>query len=51
MVTTNRKSRIDTHTQKKKKSKHNTEVSQQITRKENKTGTEEKRLQKQIHNN
>ena len=43
MVTTNQKSTIDTHTQKKKESKHNTKVSYQITREENKRGREEKR--------
>ena len=43
MVTANRKSTIDTHTKKKKESKHNTEVSHQITRGGNKTGREEKR--------
>ena len=43
MVTTNQKSTIDTHTKKKKESKHNTKVSHQITREENKRGREEKR--------
>ena len=42
MVTTNQKSTIDTHTKKKKESKHNTKVSHQITREENKRGSEEK---------
>ena len=41
-VTTNQKSTIDTHTKKKKESKHNTKVSHQITREENKRGSEEK---------
>ena len=35
-VTTNQKSTIDTHTKKKKESKHNTKVSHQITREEKK---------------
>ena len=43
MITTNRKSTIDTRTKKKKKSKHDTKVSHQITRAENKRGREEKR--------
>ena len=34
MVTPNRKSTINTHTKKKKESKHNTKVSHQITREE-----------------
>ena len=42
MVTANRKSTIDTHTKKKKESKHNTKVSHQITIEENKRGREEK---------
>ena len=46
MVTANRKSTIDTHTKKKKESKYNTEVSNQITREENKRGREGKNLQK-----
>ena len=36
IVTTNQKSTIETHTKKKKESKHNTKVSHQITREENK---------------
>ena len=43
MVTANRKSTTDTYTKKKKESKHNTKVSHQITREENKRGREEKR--------
>ena len=43
MVTTDQKSPIDRHTKKKKESKHNTKVSHQITRVENKRGKEEKR--------
>ena len=42
MITANRKFVIDTHTQKKKESKHNTKVSHQITREENKEGKEKK---------
>ena len=51
MVTANQKSSIDTHTKKKKQSKHNTKAIHQITREENKRGREEKDLQKQIQNN
>ena len=40
IVTTNRKSTINTHTKKKKESKHNTKVSHQITREENERGRE-----------
>ena len=36
IVTTNQKSIIDTHTKKRKESKHNTEDSDNITREENK---------------
>ena len=43
MVTANQKPTIDTHTKKEKESKHNTKVSHQITREENKRGREEKR--------
>ena len=43
MVTTNQKSTIDTHTQKKKESKHNTKYSHQITGGETKRGREEAR--------
>ena len=43
MGTANQKSTIDTHTKKKKESKHNTKVNYQITREENKRGREEKR--------
>ena len=43
MVTTNWKSTIDKQTQKKKESKHNTKVSEQSTREENKRGREERR--------
>ena len=46
MVTTNRKSTIETHTQKKKESKHNIKVSHQITKEEMKGGREEKRSTK-----
>ena len=42
MVTTNQKSTIETQTQKKKESKHNTKVSHQITREENKEEGKEK---------
>ena len=42
MATANRKSTIDTHTKKEKGIKHNTEVSHQIMREENKRGREEK---------
>ena len=45
MITANRKFVIDTHTQKKKESKHNTKVSHQITREEYKTGREGKHIQ------
>ena len=38
MVTANQKSTIDTHTKRKKESKHNTKASRQITREENKRG-------------
>ena len=38
MATTNRKSTIDTHTKKKKESKHNAKDSYQITREEEKKG-------------
>ena len=43
MGTTNQKSTIDTHTKKKKQSKHNSKDSYQITREKNKRGREEKR--------
>ena len=43
MVTTNQKSAIDTHTQKKKQPKYNTKESHQTTRGENKRRREEKR--------
>ena len=46
MVTVNQKSIIDTHTNKKKKSKHNTKDSHQTTREENKARREEKRSTK-----
>ena len=42
MITTNQKSTIETHKKKKKESKHNTKVSHQITREENKEGKEKK---------
>ena len=48
MVTTSQKSTIDTHTKKKKESKHNTKYSHQITRGENKRGREEARTTKTI---
>ena len=53
LVTKNQKSIIDTHTTKKKESKHNTKVSHQITRQGNKRGKkiEKKSFQKQIQNN
>ena len=38
MVTANRKSTIDTHTKKKKESKHNSKVSHQITREQKRKG-------------
>ena len=43
MGTANQKSMIDTHTKKKKQSKHNSKDSYQITREKNKRGREEKR--------
>ena len=43
MVTANQKSKIDIHTKKKKEYKHNTKVSHQITREENKIGRGEER--------
>ena len=43
IVIANKKSTIDTHTIKKKKSRHNTEYSHQFTREENKRGREEKK--------
>ena len=43
MVTTNHNSTIDTHTKKKKQSKHNTKDSHQIAKEESKRGKEEKR--------
>ena len=46
MVTTNQKSTIDTQAKMKKQSKHNTKVSHQITREENKRGREEKKTYK-----
>ena len=52
MVTENAKYSIDIHTQKKKKLKHNTIDSHQITRELDRKGREEKKnLQKQIQNN
>ena len=46
MVTTNQKSTIDTGTNKKKQSKHNTKDNHQSTIKENKRIKEEKRTTK-----
>ena len=46
METTNQKSTIDTHTRKKKQSKHITKDGHQITRQENRRGREEKRPSK-----
>ena len=46
MVIANQTFKIDTHTNKKKKSKHNTKDSHQITQEENKRGKEEKRPSK-----
>ena len=43
MVTTNQKSTVDTHTKTKKVSKHNSKVSHQFTREENKKGRDERR--------
>ena len=43
MGTTNEKSTIDTHTEKKKQFKHITEDRHQMAREENKKGREEKR--------
>ena len=40
---------MDTHTKDEKESKHNTKVSHQITREENKRGSKD--LQNQIQNN
>ena len=52
MVTTNQKSIIDTHTKKRKESKHNAKDSHQITREENKRKERNnKELQKQPPNN
>ena len=42
MGTTNQKSTIDTHTKKKKQTKHSTKDRHQIIREENKKGREEK---------
>ena len=41
--TTNQKTAIETHTQKKKQPKHNTKDSHQTVREKNKRGREEKR--------
>ena len=41
----------DTHTKKRKESKHNTKDSHQITREDNKRRRKEKQLQKQPENN
>ena len=49
-VITNCNSTIDTHTKKKKDSKHNTEVSHEIGTEDNKRGREKKDLQKEIQN-
>ena len=38
MIISHQKSKIDKHTKEKKESKHNTKVSHQITREENKRG-------------
>ena len=46
MGTTNQKSTIDTHTKKKKQSKHITKDRHQITREENKRRRDEKRPSK-----
>ena len=48
MGTTNEKSTIDTHTEKKKQFKHITEDRHQMAREENKKGREEKRLKYKI---
>ena len=42
MGTANQKSTIDAHTHTQKESKHNTKVSHQFTREENKRGRKEK---------
>ena len=46
MVSANQKSTIDTHIKKKKESKHNTKVSYQITRQQDKEEGKEKQLHK-----
>ena len=51
IVTTNQKPTIDTHTQNKKESKHNTKSSYQMTREENKRRRGEKRPTKNIQIN
>ena len=43
MRTANQKSTVDTHTKRKRQSKHNTKDSHQITKELNKSGREEKR--------
>ena len=51
MVTTNQKSIIDTHTKKRKGSKHSTKDSHKITREENRRRWNKKELQKQPPSN
>ena len=51
MVTANLKSTIDTHTKRKKESKHNTKVNHHITEKRTKEEGKKKDLQKQIQSN
>ena len=51
VVTTNEKPKIDTHTQKRKESKHNSKYSHQITTEKSKTTRNKKELQKQPQNN
>ena len=51
MVTTNQKSTIDTHTKKKKESKHNTKLINKPQEKRTKEEGEKNDLQKQTQNN
>ena len=51
MVTTNQKSIINTHTQKRKESKHNTKDNHLIVKEENKRTKEQKITTKQPQNN
>ena len=51
MIATNQRPVIDTHTKKRKESKHNTKDSNQIKREESKRRRNKKELQKQHENN